>query len=55
MQSALLALARSGPCLLRLAVQYHVVTELEKLACLHGQAVLDAEEFRMAKRRLIQA
>ena len=34
-------------------VQYHVVTE--KLACLHGQGVLDAEEFRMAKRRLIQA
>ena len=36
-------------------VQYHVVTELEKPACLHGQDVLDAEELRRAKRRLIQA
>ena len=36
-------------------VQFHVVTELEKLACLYGQGVLDAEEFRMAKRRPIQA
>ena len=36
-------------------VQFDVVTELEKLACLHGQGVLDAKEFRMAKRRLIQA
>ena len=25
-------------------VQYHVVTEFKKLACLHGQGVLDAEE-----------
>ena len=37
-------------------VQFEVVTELEKLACLHGRGdVLDAEEFSMAKRRLIQA
>ena len=36
-------------------VQFDVVTELEKLACLHGQGVLDAEEFRMAKRRPTQA
>ena len=36
-------------------VQFHVVIELEKLACLYGQGVLDAEEFRMAKRRPIQA
>ena len=35
--------------------QFHVVTELEKLACLYGQGVLDAEEFRMAKRLPIQA
>ena len=35
--------------------QLHVVTELQKLACLSGQVVLDAEEFRMAKRRPIQA
>ena len=36
-------------------VQLHVVTELEKPACLYGQGVWDAEEFRMAKRRPIQA
>ena len=36
-------------------VQFHVVTEIEKLACLYDQGVLDAEEFRMAKRRPIQA
>ena len=36
-------------------VQYHVVTELEKPAWLHGQGVLDAKELRRAKRRLIQA
>ena len=36
-------------------VQFPVVIELEKLACLYGQGVLDAEEFRMAKRRPIQA
>ena len=36
-------------------VQLDVVAELESLARLHGQGVLDAEEFRMAKRRLIQA
>ena len=35
-------------------VQFYV-TELENLACLHDQGVLDAEEFRMVKRRLIQA
>ena len=33
-------------------VHYHVATEFEKLACLHGQGVLDAEECRMAKRRI---
>ena len=36
-------------------VQFHVVTELEKLACLYSQGVSDAEEFRMAKRRFAQA
>ena len=35
-------------------VQYHVVTEFEKLVICMVRA-LDAEEFRMAKRRLIQA
>ena len=36
-------------------VQLALASELEKLACLHGQGVLDADEFQMAKRRLIQA
>ena len=36
-------------------VQFAVASELKKLACLHGQGVLDAEEFRLAKRQLIQA
>ena len=34
-------------------VQYHVVTEFEKLVVCMVRA-LDAQEFRMAKRRLIQ-
>jgi hypothetical protein len=36
-------------------VQFAIASELEKLACLHRQGVLDTEEFRSAKRRLIQA
>jgi hypothetical protein len=36
-------------------VQLALASELEKPACLHGQGVLDADEFQMAKRRLIQA
>ena len=36
-------------------IQFAIASELEKLVCLHRQGVLDAEEFRSAKRRLIQA
>ena len=57
------ALASSGPHQLRLRasgsgpgqIQFAIASELEKLACLHRQGVLDTEEFRSAKRRLIQA
>ena len=36
-------------------VQFAVASKLKRLACLHGQGVMDVETFRMANRRLIQA